>query len=59
MRVESDQIRSKWTVTNKRATPKWLSISNVIYAALTLFALVMFMQDAQASTLCQTLFLNL
>lgn len=58
MRVESDQIRSKWTsikwtATHKRTTLKWLSISNVVYAALTLMALVMFMQDAQASILLQ------
>lgn len=49
MRVESSQIRSKWT-TNKRVSLKWVSLSNIVYALLTLLALVLFMQDAQAST---------
>ena len=39
--------------------PKWLSLSNVMYAALTLFALVLFMQDAQASGSLQAFLLNL
>lgn len=49
MRVESSQMRSKWTA-NRRVPLKWVSLSNIVYALLTLVALVLFMQDAQAST---------
>lgn len=38
---------------------KWYSLSNVIYAALTLFALVLFMHDAQASGSFSQFLLNL
>ena len=49
MRAEPSQLRTKWTVS-KRMPPKWVSLSNIIYALLTLLALVLFMQDTQAST---------
>lgn len=39
--------------------PKWLSLSNITYAGLTIFALVLFMQDAQASASLSTFLLNL
>lgn len=29
--------------------PKWLSLSNIVYAALALVALVLFLQDVQAA----------
>lgn len=38
---------------------KWYSISNIIYAGLTLFALVLFMHDAQASGSFSEFLLNL
>lgn len=50
MRVEPSQVRAKWT-TNKRPSISWVSLSNVIYGLLTLGALLLFMQDAQASSL--------
>ena len=50
MRAEPSQVRTKW-ITNKRPSISWVSLSNVIYALLTLGALLLFVQDAQAASL--------
>lgn len=43
----------------RQSRSKWWSLSNIIYAALTLTALILFMHDAQASGSIPAFLLNL
>lgn len=43
----------------RQSRSKWFSLSNIVYAVLTLAALILFMHDAQASGSIQAFLLNL